>query len=112
MVVTMEEEVEIICSYCSTKLYLSIPTLEEKIREAKIGRVGRVAHQLSAKHGPYYDRWKAAMEARGEQKRCRDCKGYDAPGVRPVWYSQTCKERGHKLGEFACRRFRPKEETR
>lgn len=75
----------------------------------KDGKYLRAARQLMMKQGPIYDRWKAAMDVRGEQKRCKDCKWF------AQWVFGWCglgRERLRRRvnpGQFACKRFIPKE---
>jgi len=76
----------------------------------KDGEYLRAARQLQMKQGPIYDRWKVAMEARGEQKRCKECRAFGPKGApRGTTY---CGFAGWLVnpGQFACRWFRPKED--
>ena len=102
----MEERVYFVCPNCRYDIYFPTEEVEAHLSTVRIGKVGRVVRQLSAKQGPYYDRWKAAMEARGEQKRCKDCLAYGPDGAPPE--TQYCGYKGQFVnpGRFACKMFR------
>lgn len=98
------------CPVCKKKVGFDVIALEEMLKKARVGRVGRVVHQLSTKKGPFYDRWLAAMEARGDQKRCKDCHWVDhlLPYIKGEHPRCWCKPR--YPGQFACKFFKPREE--
>ena len=73
----------------------------------KEGKYLRAARELQMKQGPAYDRWKVAMEARGEQKRCKEC--WWIGGGKRNWHCER-KGRWRKVvtpGQYACKWFKP-----
>lgn len=102
----MENRVYFVCPSCRSDIYFFKEEVEAHLLEVGVREALVNAHQLHVKRGPYYDRWKAAMEARGEQKRCKDCSAYGPQGAPPE--TQYCGITGQFVnpGRFACRMFR------
>ena len=75
------------------------------------GKYLRAARELQMKQGPSYDRWKAAMEARGEQKRCMECVHFYDGRFNPRYpiTGMSCGRADRYGGEFACRHFHLRE---
>lgn len=71
------------------------------------GKYLRAALQLMMKQGPAYDRWKAAMDTRGEQKRCGDCLAFNPNEPEPPYNFCGFKGREVNSGRFACKMFLP-----
>ena len=101
----MLDHLTIKCPHCEASHYLSISFVKGMIKATKIGKVGEVAQQLKEKRGPFYERWKVAMELRGAQKRCKTCLGFEPDD--PVFFSNLCGYTGEKVnpGQFACKKY-------
>lgn len=91
------------CKKCDGVSHYTVKFIEGMIRGVKQTKVLEVAQQMHDKRGPFYDKWKAAMDLRGEQMRCSDCMShivaqltypdnyciYKLKVVNPSWYA--CK---------------------
>lgn len=106
----MIAHVPLVCPYCKKKFNVSESFIDGLLSTMKMNRVLEVAHQMHEKHGPYYDRWLAAMEAMGERMRCSDCLShhvghysypdhycfYKLKVVHPAWFA--CKHISYYQG--------------
>jgi len=99
----MEEVLRLVCPNCEEGFKIDIALVEEWIKESKIGKVGRVAHQLHVKSGPYYERWLFAMTMRGEPKRCGSCLYHHRDDLLLPTNYCTIKLKAINPGCYACK---------
>lgn len=106
----MEEEfLHLQCPFCEENFGIPFEVVRQEMRHAKFVKVVTVARQLHEHRGPFYEKWKAAMEARGEQKRCKECVHFNQIKFGGRYMGMKCKDALYTGGEFACSRFELKE---
>jgi len=101
----MIAHVPLVCPYCRKKFNVSEAFIRGLLSTMKMNKVLEVARQMEEKRGPFYERWKVAMELRGAQKRCKTCLGFEPDD--PVFFSNLCGYTGEKVnpGQFACKKY-------
>lgn len=104
----MLDQIEIVCPTCRETFMLPIEFVKETITMRRFVKVVEVARQLHEKRGPFYDRWLAAMEVRGEQKRCKDCDDLDEDEVGFYCRIEEDETINRNPGAFVCSEFHPK----
>lgn len=99
------------CPECGSVLFFNESWLEDAVREVRVGKMNMVIDNMLYKRGPFYEKWKTAMEARGKQKRCGECFYFDSDGYNPrhPMTALSCRRWLHHRGEFACKHFKFKE---